>query len=306
MLENNRIFAIILNWNNFKDTKEAINSLLLSTYSPSQIIVVDNGSTDGSIEKLQRDFKHNNQVKFILNQTNLGFAKGINIGISYALSQGADFIFILNNDAIIDKDCISVLLKEMRKDETIGIAGPRIFYYKNSQKIWHGGGYFSYLKSGVIIPEKNKFENKCDISRKQITFLTGCSMLIKREVFVKIGLFDEDYFLYEEDVDFCLRAIRAGFKLIYVPAGKVWHKIENIAKDRTSPFIMYHMAKSRLIMLRKNFSLFYFFYGLCLHFLLFTPFRFLQIILGSRSPKSLLAWLQGTLAGVFDKLNKKS
>jgi len=301
-----KITSIVLTWNNYKDTKECIVSLLRSSLPFTSIIVVDNGSQDDSFERLKRDFKNFPSIYFISNPTNYGFAKGMNVGIQRALSQETDYIFLINNDTIIDIDCIKRLHAVMVNEQLVGITGPRIFYYTEPQRVWHGGGYYSQLKMGVVVPEKNKLGEKCDGNTRQVTFLTGCAMLIKQEVFQKVGLLDEDYFLYEEDVDFCLRAVRAGFKLLYVPSAKVWHKIETIPKDRTSPFILYHMARSRIIFLRKNFSWPYFLYGLLIHLLLYTPFRFLQIILGSRSLKSVWAWLHGTWAGLWQPLQSRS
>jgi len=293
-----KIIAVILTWNNYDDTKECLDSLLSSKLQLPAIIVVDNGSQDGSIEKLKQDFADTENICFILNEQNLGFAAGVNIGLKSALKQDPDYIFLLNNDAVIDKECIEHLEKEARKAPRAGIIGPRILYFNDPRRIWHGGGYVSRIKTGVIIPEKNKLAEECGTETREVTFLTGCAMLIKREVFETIGLFDEDYFLYEEDLDFCLRASRAGFKLLYVPSAKVWHKIEAIAKDRTSPFILYHMARSRILMLRKNFPWPYFLYGVFVHLLFYTPFRFLQIFQGAQPPKGAWAWVRGTWAGL--------
>jgi len=297
-----KIFAVILNWDNYKDTAECIISLKKSSLKVSKIILVDNGSKDGSLEKLQKEYQMDQKVHIIQNEFNLGFAAGVNVGILFALEQRADYVFLLNNDAIIDANCIKYLISEADKDYYVGIVGPRIFYYKDPQRVWQGGGNFSFLKTGVINPEKDKLVVGCDEKVKKVTFLTGCALLIKREVFEKIGLFDENFFFYEEDLDFCLQASRAGFKLLYVPYAKAWHKIEAIAKGRTSPFVLYNLARSRVILLRKNFPWYYFLYGLSIHIFLYTPFRFLQIIRGSRNMKSLWAWLCGTGAGIFNIL----
>jgi GT2 family glycosyltransferase len=173
--------------------------------------------------------------------------------------------------------------------------GPRIYYHNKSRKIWHGGGYFSLLKSGIINPEKNKYDEQCDNNIRRVNFLTGCALIIRRNVFEKIGLFDENYFLYEEDVDLCIRANRAGFELYYNPAAKVWHKILSIARDRTSSFVMYNMAINHILLLRKNFSTGYFIYGLFLHFMFFTPFRIYKIMTGSQSWQAVFAWFHGSL-----------
>lgn len=301
-----RSIAIVLSWNNYDDTKECLDSLLSSESQLSGIIVVDNGSKDGSIMRLKNTFADVKNFYLILNEQNLGFAAGVNSGLRFALKQEPDYIFLLNNDTVIDKECIKHLEQEAREVPGVGIIGPRIFYFNDSRRIWHGGGFFSWLKTGVVIPEKNKLIEECDEEARPVTFLTGCAMLIKREVFETIGLFDEDYFLYEEDLDFCLRASRAGFKLLYVPSAKVWHKIEAIAKDRTSPFVLYHMARSRILMLRKNFSWPYFLYGVFLHLLFYTPFRFLQILQGAQSSKSVWAWVRGTWAGLQQPIHTLS
>lgn len=292
------IQVVVLNWNNYVDTKECIESLQKSQLQPRGIAVVDNGSQDGSIERLQQNFGEYSCIKFIRNESNYGFARGMNVGIRYALDQNAEYIFLLNNDSIVDKNCIGHLLAEVNKDPFVGIAGPRIFYYKDPQRIWQGGGYFSRIKAGVINPEKNNLAVKYSEDTKYVTFLTGCAVLIKCEVFEKIGFFDEDYFFYNEDLDFCIKAIRAGFRLHYVPEANVWHKIKNVAKDRTTPFVLYHLAKSNILLLRKNFRTAYFLYGLLVHLLGYTPYRIMQIIRGSRSTTAFLAWMRGTWAGL--------
>lgn len=299
---NKKVLAVVLTRNNYVDTKECIKSILLGTLCPFGIVIIDNGSQDGSIERLKADFANNPSVYFILNSKNFGFAAGVNIGIRFALEREADYVFLLNNDAVVDVECIENMCIAMEEFPDVGVVGPRIFYYRDPEKIWHGGGYFSRIKTGVVIPEKGEFADKCYEKSRQVTFLTGCAMLVKREVFEKIGLFDEDYFLYEEDLDFCLRASRAGFKLLYVPSAKVWHKIGTISKSRTSPFVLYNMARSHIIFLRKNFSWSYFLYGLLIHFALYTPFRLLQVIQGSQPLKNMQAWLHGSWIGFREAL----
>jgi len=300
------LYVVILSWNNYTDTRDCIESLKKSSYLPAQIVLVDNGSQDASIDSLQKDYGQDAQVHIIRNECNYGFARGVNVGIRYALNQGAEFIFLINNDAVVEKTCIERLYVAIEGAHRVGVAGPRIFYYKDPKRVWLGGGYFSRIKAGVIAPEKNKKVVDFNEEIREVTFLAGCAMLIKREVFQRIGFFDENFFLYEEDLDFCLRARREGFRLLYIPCAKVWHKIENIAKDRTSPFTLYHMARSRIINLRKNFSWPYFLYGFTIHLLFYTPFRFLQSFRGSSSLKSMGAWLHGTWAAVWQPLPPRS
>lgn len=299
------LYAIVVNYNNYADTRQCIESLRESVYPIKKIILVDNGSQDGSIEQLQRDYLQDDKVYIIRNKRNLGFAGGANIGIRYALDLGAELIFLLNNDAIVDRVCIKRLCSAMAETERVGIAGPRILYHKDPERIWQGGGYFNYMKTGIVNPEKNKLVTYCSKKTKEVGFLTGCAILVTQEVFKKIGLFDEDFFFYGEDVDFCLLARRAGFRLLYVPEAKAWHKIENIAKERTSPFVMYHLARSHLLVIRKNFFVPYYLYGVMVHLLFYTPYRMWQLIQGSRSWEAVLAWLEGTWDGLAWKDNKE-
>ena len=302
---NKSLYAIVLNWNNYIDTRECIESLRRCSYPPVQIVLLDNASQNGSFEQLQKVYDKVDSVHIIRNRANYGFARGVNVGIQYALNRGAEFVFLVNNDAIVDRDCIQTLIASFEENDKAGIAGPRIFYHADPERIWQGGGHLSLLKTDVVNHEKNKLLTHCSEKTREVTFLTGCVMLVRREVFEKIGLFDDNYFFYGEDVDFCLRTRRAGFKLIYVPGAKAWHKIENIAKNRTSPFVMYHLSRSRLLVLRRNFPVPYYLYGVMVHLLLYTPYRAWQIMQGSRSLEAMRAWLRGTWDGLVERKTQK-
>jgi len=298
-----KIYAIVLTLNNYSDTYDCIKSLMKSRFPLAGIVVVDNHSTDESIQKLQKKLYKKDQIYIILNKDNFGFAAGINIGIRFALKRGAEYIFLINNDTIVDPLCVELLISELEKNPYNGIAGPRIFYHNKPNKIWHGGGYFNKLKTGIIIPEKNKFNDELDDEIKKVSFLTGCCMLIKKDIFKKVGFFDERYFMYEEDVDFCFRITRKGFNILYVPKARVWHKISSILKDRTSPFVFYNLSKNRLIFLRKNFSFFYFLYSCLIHFMIYTPYRIIQAYKGQKKVgPSMAAWVKGTKDGLINAL----
>jgi GT2 family glycosyltransferase len=266
-----------------------------------EIVLVDNGSSDGSHELLARDYGDHHQIRLIRNEENRGFAYGVNQGIQCALASGACFVLLLNNDAVVQRSCIESMVAALETNALSGIAGPRIMYHKDRNRIWQGGGRFSLLRTGTVNPYKNRL-HRSSASRsetvRKVGFLTACAVLVKSQVFEELGLFDEDFFLYGEDVDLCLRATRAGFELIYVPDAVVWHKIEGIVKDRTSPMVLYHLARSRLLMLRKRFPSYYFGYGLLVHLLIFTPYRIVQVFRGSRSARAVRAWLVGTIDGV--------
>lgn len=296
----------ILCWKKYEDSVACIDSLLQSTHKIRKIVVVDNASNDGSIERLKRKYINVKSIVFIENKDNLGFASGMNIGIRALLDSHCEYILPLNQDTVVASDMIDECLKAMSITPEMTIIGPRIYYANPSNKIWHGRAYWSPTKSGIVSPEKNRLDTQCDDIQTEVTFLSGCAILVPSEVFQCVGLFDEDYYFYSEDLDYCYRARRAGFRMLHVPSSKVWHNISGIAEDRTSDFVLYNLAKSHIIFLRKNFSTVYVAYGLLVHLLLFTPFRMLQIITGSRSLKSVLAWFKGTWDGLRMPLRPSS
>lgn len=217
------VFVIILNWNLKDDTVSCIESVLGSSYPFYRVVVVDNGSQDGSVSTISSRFGE--RIDIIVNKTNIGFAAGINIGIQYALDKGADWVLLLNNDTVVAPDMIAQLMEigTATREFGVGILGPAIYYYNQPNKVWRLGDWhpkwlpFPIKIPGVILLIKQK--------AFPVDYLTGCGMLIRREVFLKIGLFDHRYFMYYEDADFCLRAKRAGFSLLCVPTAKMWHKV---------------------------------------------------------------------------------
>ncbi len=296
------ILAIILNWNGFDDTVACIQSLKESTLQLSSILLLDQASPDDSGKKLEQLYQLDKQVMVILNDKNYGFSGGVNIGIRRALEMGADFVFLINNDTIVDKDCVSLLYDTIKDDLKVAVVGPSILYYSKPNIIWQAGGYFSKLKMGVIVPSKNMTLSALSQEVAQVSFLTGCALMIRKETFEQVGYLDTSYFFYMEDVDFSLRVTNSGLRMCYNPIAKVWHKIDDIAVDRTTPFVLFHIAKSNVIMLRKRFFGFLMLYGLILQLILYTPFRILQIIKGGSGFSSGLAWMNGLFHGLIEKV----
>jgi GT2 family glycosyltransferase len=302
---NNKIAVIILTWKRYEDTKDCLNSILKSNRLPDELLIIDNGSNDGSYEKIKSEFAKIPYIRFILNEDNFGFAKGVNIGImNYLNKTGFSYLILLNQDTVVDEHFIEECFKTMKKDPEIGIVGPRIYYYNNPHKIWHGWIFFNRIKCGMIIPEKNKNDEQVGVQDRETEFLTGCAMMINKHIFKRTGLFNENFFFYFEDSDFCLKVRKAGYRLWYNSKAKVWHKITDIARDRTSPHVLYNIAKGYLIFLRSNFSFSYMLYGIFLHFVLYTPFRLWQIMNGSKSVDAIISWFKGTIDGLKMRINK--
>ena len=246
--ENPKVYIVILNWNNYQDTKECIESLEHVTYLNKEILIIDNGSTDGSDCKLKEKFP---QHKIILNKKNLGFSAGCNVGIKYALEKNSDYVLLLNNDTIVDKNFLSELVKGISSDTKIGLIGGKIYYFDNRNKIWSAGGGIKRFTKKTYHFGDGKFDNKKFNVKRQVDFLSGCCLLVKRDVFETIGLLDPDYFMYYEDVDFCLRAKGKAYRIVYLPESVLWHKAGN---SSSKSFIDYYRMKNYFLLLKKRFG----------------------------------------------------
>ena len=210
------VSILILNYNGEPYVERCLNSLLDQSYSNFEVIMVDNGSSDNSLQILK---EYVPQIKLILNDKNLGFAGGNNVGIKEA---SGEFIVLFNNDAIADKDWLSNLVKGgLDMPEADIVSGP-IYYYEPKDVIWCAGAHLDMITG--LAWHLGQYETEFD-PHSDIDYFPGCALLIRREVFEKIGLLDERFFLYAEDPDFCLRAKRERFKLKLVPEAKVWHMV---------------------------------------------------------------------------------
>ncbi len=246
---NPNLFIIILNWNGLHDTIECIESLKRSDYKNFQILVVDNGS-DADYYRLI-EIK---EIELLRLQENIGFAGGANAGIKYALDNNADYILLLNNDTIVSLNFLSLLIKNLTLEENCGIVAPQINYYNAPKKIWSAGGNISKIRgSGFVL--SNKIKNK-EGTNRFVDFVSGCCMLIRKEVFNKVNDFDENYFLYVEDVDFCKRVIDSGFKIMVVPQSKIWHKVNASTLNNNSYIPLYYNTRNRLYFTKKFFPKF--------------------------------------------------
>jgi GT2 family glycosyltransferase len=232
-VKNPNLFVIILNWNGRDVITECIDSLREVNYPPLRIVVVDNNSQDDSPQLVRDNYP---EVEMIENEENLLFAAGNNVGIRYALQQGADYILLLNNDTEVDADFSRHLVDALDSDERNGIAGPKILYHHEAERIWYGGGGFYPL---IWIPRHlniRKSDQKLGQQRIETGYVSGCAMLIKREVIEDIGLLDSSYYMYCEDVDYCLRASIAGWKCVYEPSARVYHKVSASSGGGLTPY----------------------------------------------------------------------
>ena len=239
-----KVTVIVLNFKVKDSAIKCIDSVRKSTFPTLEIILVDNNSNDGIRDEIYKQ----NDVLFIQNEDNLGYSGGNNIGIKKAIKSDAEYIFILNPDTKVDKNCIKNLVEGMEKNKA-QVAGPKI-YFSNSKKIWYAGGVIDL--ENVIgkhrgVDEKDKGQYDQDT---ETDFVSGAAIMIKKEVFDSIGFFDERYFLYYEDSDFCYRAKKAGFKVFYIPEAVVYH--ENAKSTGVgSPLQDYYITRNRMLFASK-------------------------------------------------------
>ncbi|MBW7957118.1 MAG: glycosyltransferase family 2 protein [Deltaproteobacteria bacterium] len=253
-----KVHLIILNWNGKKDTIECLESVGKLSYPNFETIVVDNGSSDGSVEAIKEKFPG---LRLIETGENLGFAEGNNVGIRYALKNGAEYVFLLNNDTTIEPDALGHLVDFAEKDEKVGIVGPKILFYSEPGRIWFAGGIVDFDKGsshrGGGRPDDGKFDEAVETD-----YITGCAFLIKAGVISEVGLMSPDYFLLFEETDWCLRARRAGYRIFYVPGARVYHKCStsfSFGKSRAkraarAPSWIYYYARNNLLLIKRHLS----------------------------------------------------
>lgn len=238
------VAVIVLNYKVKDLTLGCIASVQNSDYKDFKIYVVDNNSED----ELETAVKQIKDVKFIQTGVNLGYTGGNNAGIKQALKHGAEFIFILNPDTTIHPKCISECLKLMVGLNT-GIVGPKI-YFNDRKTLWYAGGILDKLNvignhRGVDQLDQGQYDTE-----EETDYASGAAMFVKRKIFEKIGLFDERYFLYYEDSDFCFRAKKAEFKIMYVPKAVVYH--QNAASTGLGSLVQdYYITRNRMLFASK-------------------------------------------------------
>ena len=248
------IYTIILNWNGYTDTRELLDSLKLIKTPEIEIIVVDNNSSGNDVELLETNYIDFSTI--LKCDSNLGFAGGNNIGIRKALESNPGYILLINNDTIVEPDFLSILLAKINADEKIGIVAPQINYYDEPEKVWSAGGKISRIRgSGFAVSDK--LENEIAQTDRYVDFVSGCCMLIKKEVFQNVGLFDEKFFLYTEDTDYCFRVKKAGYKIYFTPSSKIYHKVNRSTENKFSTLPLYYTTRNRLFFVKKNFNKFF-------------------------------------------------
>jgi GT2 family glycosyltransferase len=243
--------VIVLNWNGLEDTRALLRTLEHCRAPDGwtvRVMVVDNGSTDGSAAALAHEFP---AVQVVALPENLRFAGGNNEGLRRALAAGADAAMLLNNDTEADPQMLERLVLALEQDPTAGAVAPLIFFARPLERIWYAGGTCVpalglAAHRGLRTDYTGQYR-----SVEETGYLTGCCLLATREAWEKVGLLDERYYIYAEDADWCLRARAAGYRLLFVPTARLWHKVSS-STGASSPWKIYQRLRANLTLFARN------------------------------------------------------
>jgi GT2 family glycosyltransferase len=216
-------YAIVLSWNGREDTERCLDALAKVREPPVRIVCVDNGSTDGSVEAVRDRHPESHLIE---NGRNLGFAGGCNVGIRWALAQGAEWVVLVNNDAVIAPDAIAGFAEVAEQRSGAGVLAGKLYRADRPDRIWYAGQRFL---AWLGYSGRHRGEGRRDGPRYQRLSPTdranGALMAISRAAIERVGMLDEELFAYVEDVDYSLRARDAGFEVLFVPAARAWHRV---------------------------------------------------------------------------------
>jgi GT2 family glycosyltransferase len=278
------VAIVILNWENYPDTAECLSSVKETVYPNYRVIVVDNGSSDGSGEKLQNEFEW---CEFIFNDQNLGFSAGCNKGIAHALETGADYILLLNNDMNIQPTTLEGMVDTAESGDDVAAVGG-IIRDATTGGIWYAGGEVSLLTASVSVSER-----VLDSEPYETGFISGAMILLSSDYLREGELLNEDYFFAMEDTEFAYRAIQDGWRLLVNPDAEVEHKVSASSGDGTA-FRHYHSAINRLVFAKNNLSWQY----RLLFYLFFSSSRIVRFGQWLLNGETELIW--ATSVGIYD------
>ncbi len=217
-----KVCCVVLTWNDRANVLACLKSLSQVVYPNLEIVVSDNGSTDGTIQAIREQYP---QFHLLENGENLYWAGGNNVGLTYALAAQADYVILLNNDTVVAPEMIPKLVQAGEADRSIGLLAPKIYYHDRPELVWYAGARVSMWRGllwhvGIRQPDRGQFDRQAEVD-----YVTGCALMVRRQVLEQIGLIDTAFVAYGEDVDFSFRARRAGWRLVMVPSAIMWHKV---------------------------------------------------------------------------------
>jgi len=239
--------VVIVNWNLKDSLRETLLSFRKVDYPSLQIVVSDNASTDGSVEMVRAEFP---EVHLMTRERGLGYAKGASLGVEYLLDK-AKYIFSTTNDVEVAPDMISRLVDYGEQNPTVGMIGIKIYFFDRPNVIWHAGARINPFNGyNYHLGWERKDRGQHDLIR-ECDYVTGCGVLLRSGAIKKTGAFKEDLIFYFEDADLCYRVRDAGYKIVYLPTAKMYHKVETtLAKNRGLQ--LHYITRNGLYLLQKH------------------------------------------------------
>jgi GT2 family glycosyltransferase len=241
------VVFVVLNTNRREDTLKCLESIARSTYTNHKVIVLDNASTDGSVEAIRSTYPSAETIELGKNE---GYAGNNNVGVAAALAEQADWVFVVNEDTVLAPDCLEHLVGVGVGDPRIGILGPMVYHDDEPETIQSAGGcldhYWQSRHIGANEPDTQQF-----VEPRAVDWISGCAILVRRPVIEQIGMLDARFFYYWEEVDWCLRAKENGWRVVHVPRAKVWHSgVRRIYRPNAS--VTYYSTRNRFLLLQKH------------------------------------------------------
>lgn len=244
------VYIVIINWKRLNDILGCLDSVFKLDYKGFRVVIVDNGSDDGSCELILKKFP---TVHLIRNNCNLGYTGANNVGIRFAMEQGGDYIWLLNNDTVVDRGSLRNLVELAEENELIGLVSPIIYYYDKPQIAQFSGSYMDWKNLSLTSSNEENQPAEKNLQDPDQICLWGTALLIKRKVIEKIGYLNEKYFAYYEDTEYSLRSLRAGFKNHICRSSRVFHKNQTGDQDgeKKGKYFYYYMHRNRFLLINE-------------------------------------------------------
>lgn len=244
------VAVIVLTWNQRDFNVDCVDSLVKLEYPQEclQIIVVDNGSEDTTVTDIRKRYP---QVTILENGGNLGYAEGNNVGIRHALQGAAQYIMLLNNDTLVAPNMLAKLIAVADQQGEVGIVSPTIYYHSEPRRIWCAGAAIDWRHGNTARLQAEEIAHNISPYPQDVDFVSGCAICLKRQVVEDVGVLDRRFFMYYEETDWCIRAKKAGWRIMYVPDASVWHRTP-LVRGGSSPLTDYYMNRNALLFFARH------------------------------------------------------